>query len=328
MRAWRVWAASAVVGVVVGVPATAISSPSYPVPWTFAAAVPAGAVNGPDVAPPGANTACRPSSAHPEPVVLVHGLFADQSDNWQTIAPFLADNGYCVYSLTYGNDASGQPPFDRFGGLADMAVSAQELAAFVDHVLAETGAAKVDIVGHSEGGTMPDYYLKALGGAAKVDHFVALSGVLHGTTFWGLSTLYALGAAYGYSQQFSTGVAQFCTSCLEFLSGSSFMQQLDAPTPGSCPYDGAAVDGVRYTSIATDNDELVRPPTSDFIDPRCNGFDGIGVDDILVQQQCPLDQADHLSIAADPVVGEDILNALQPGRDGPVPCVLVLPAVG
>ena len=328
MRAWRVWAAAAVVGVVVGLPVAAISSPSYPVPWTFAAAVPAGAVNGPDVAPPGSNVACRPSAAHPEPVVLVHGLFADQSDNWQTISPFLADNGYCVYSLTYGNDASKPVPFDRFGGLSDMEASAGQLAAFVDKVLSETGAAKVDIVGHSEGGTMPDYYLKFLGGSADVDHFVALSGVMHGTDFWGLSSLESLGTAYGYSQQFSAGVAQFCASCLEFLTSSSFIHSLDAPTAGSCPYDGAAVDGVRYTSIATDNDELVRPPTSDFIDSRCNGVAGIGVDDILVQKQCPLDQADHLSIAADPVVGQDILNALQPGRDGPVPCVAVLPAVG
>ena len=302
MRAWRVWTASAVVGVVVGLPVAAISSPSYPVPWTFAAAVPAGAMNGPDVAPPGSNIGCKPSAAHPEPVVLVHGLFADQSDNWQTISPFLADNGYCVYSLTYGNDASNQVPFNRFGGLADMESSADQLASFVNKVLSETGAAKVDIVGHSEGGTMPDYYLKFLGGSAKVDHFVALSGVMHGTDFWGLSSLETLGSGYGYSQQFSAGVAQFCASCLEFLTSSSFMHSLDAPTAGSCPYDGAAVNGVRYTSIATGNDELVRPPTSDFIDQRCNGVAGIGVDDILVQKQCPLDQSDHLAIAADPVV--------------------------
>lgn len=328
MRVWRVWAAAAVVGAVVALPAVAASAPSYPVPWTFAAAIPAGAENGPDVPPPGSDIPCTPSAAHPDPVVLVHGLGADQNDNWQTISPFLADNGYCVYSLTYGNDTAEPAPFDRFGGLGDMAASAQQLASFVDHVLSETGAAKVDLVGHSEGGTMPDYYLKFLGGAAKVDHFVALSGVMHGTDFWGLASLYALGAAYGYSQQFGTAISQFCASCTEFLTGSTFMQNLDAPSASTCPYDGAAVDGVSYTSIATDNDELVQPGTSDFIDPRCNGVGGIGVDDILLQQQCPLDQADHLAIAADPVAAQDILNALEPGRDAPVTCTVVLPAIG
>ena len=146
---------------------------------------------------------------------------------------------------------------------------------FVDWVLAATHAPKVDIVGHSEGGTMPDYYIKFLGGSQVVAKFVMLSGVPHGTTFWGLSDLYDLAAAYGFSSQ-ANALASFCGSCTEFLTGSSFMKALDAPnaqaTAGeaaTCPYDGAAVDGVSYTSIATEYDELVRPYNSDFIDPRC-----------------------------------------------------------
>jgi hypothetical protein len=305
------------------------------VPWTFAAAVPAGAEDGPDVPPPGSDVPCTPSAAHPLPVVLVHGLAADQSDNWQTMAPFLADNGYCVYSLTYGNNASAPRPFDQIGGLTDMGASAHVLAAFVQSVLAQTHATKVDIVGHSEGGTMPDYYLKFLGGSRYVAHFVAISGVLHGTDFWGLSDLYQLGAAYGYGSD-AAAFGSFCESCLEFLTGSTFMQTLDAPnataTPteaATCPDDGAAVDGVSYTSLATDNDELVRPPTSDFIDPRCDSARyGISVDNILMQDQCPTDQADHLSMAADPVVAQDILNALDPAHQHHVVCSVVLPAVG
>ncbi len=320
-----------------GLASAAPSAPHYPVVWSFLpTAIVAASENGPDVPPPGSDVPCKPSAEHPYPVVLVHGLAADQNDNWQTMAPFLADNGYCVYSLTYGNDTSEPRPVDQIGGLADMATSARQLAAFVDQVLAETHAPKVDIVGHSEGGTMPDYYLKFLGGSKVVAHFVMLSGVLHGTTLWGLSDLYALGAAYGYSAEESALVASFCASCTEFLVGSSFITTLDAPNAhatadeaATCPYDGAAVDGVSYTSIATENDELVRPYTSDFIDPRCaGGRFGIGVDNIVVQDQCHLDEADHLAIASDPVAAQDVLNALDPAHPRRVHCTLTLPAVG
>jgi pimeloyl-ACP methyl ester carboxylesterase len=315
---------------------SASSAPHYPVVWSFLPTAAVSALeNGPDAAPPGANVPCVPSAAHPDPVILVHGLGGDQNDNWQTMSPFLADNGYCVFSLTYGNMASRSRPFDEIGGLTDMTKSAQDLATFVDWVMAATHAAKVDIVGHSEGGTMPDYYIKFLGGSQVVAKFVMLSGVLHGTTFWGLSDLNELGAAYGFGSQ-ANALASFCGSCTQFLTGSSFIKTLDAPNAqakageaATCPYDGAAVDGVSYTSIATEYDELVRPDNSDFIDPRCaTAGDGIGVDNITVQRQCPSDLADHLSIESDQVAAQDVLNALDPSGAQPVHCTLTLPAIG
>lgn len=315
---------------------SASPAPHYPVVWSFLPTAAASALeNGPEAAPPGSNVPCVPSAAHPDPVILVHGLAGNQNDNWQTMSPFLADQGYCVFSLTYGNMASLSRPFDEIGGLADMTKTAHDLAAFVDRVLAATGAQKVDIVGHSEGGTMPDYYLKFLGGSRVVAKFVMLSGVPHGTSFWGLSDLYDLAAAYGFTSE-ANALASFCASCTQFLTGSSFMQTLDAPnaraTAGeaaTCPYDGAAVDNVSYTSIATEYDELVRPYDSDFMDPRCaTAGDGIGVDNITVQQQCPSDLADHLSIEADPVAAQDVLNALDPSAAKPVHCALTLPAIG
>ena len=38
--------------------------------------------------------------------------------------------------------------------------SAKELAAFVAKVRGSTGAAKVDLIGHSQGTLMPNYYVK------------------------------------------------------------------------------------------------------------------------------------------------------------------------
>jgi len=325
-------------GAVTGPGRSAGAAPApYPVLWSFLpTAALAAAENGPEVAPPGSNVPCSPSAEHPDPVILVHGLAADQNDNWQALSPFLADNGYCVYSLTYGNMTSDPRPLDELGALTDMAASAEELAVFVEQVQTATHASKVDIVGHSEGGTVPDYYLKFLGGSTAVAHFVTLSGVIHGTRLGGLAELYDLGAAYGFSPEETALAGPLCTACTQMFTGSAFMVSRDAPNAqaspteaATCPYDGAAVDGVSYTSLATQYDELVQPYTSDFIDPRCAGrTSGIGVDNIVVQHQCVTDLADHVDISADPVAAQDVLNALDPAKAQPVRCVLTLPTVG
>src|SRR4051794_41666368 len=92
-------AATLALGLSVG---TASAGTQYPVPYNFAANIVA-AVTQPGTPPPGSNNwSCKPSRAHPEPVVLVHGLLANMTDNWQTMSPLLANHGYCVYALTYG----------------------------------------------------------------------------------------------------------------------------------------------------------------------------------------------------------------------------------
>src|SRR5438552_3308222 len=61
----------------------------------------------------------------------------------------------------------------------------------VYRVLAAPGVSQVDLVGHSQGGMLPQYYVKFLGGAATVHELVALSPDSHGTTLDGLDTLAA-----------------------------------------------------------------------------------------------------------------------------------------
>lgn len=293
--------------------AAASSAPNYPVPYTFTADILA-SPSGPNTPPPGANNwSCRPSAADPYPVILVHGLFANETDNWQTYGPLLADNGYCVFTLTYGNDLSTQAPLDNVGGLAPMEQSAEVLSGFVDQVLAATGASKVDIVGHSEGATMPYWYIKFDGGATKVARMVGLAPVVHGTdTAIGAAVIDELLTAFGGSSAEEAAVAQACQSCAEFAPDSSFIEQLDA--------GGVAVPGVVYTQIMTRYDELVVPYTNGMVvAPNSTN--------IVVQDQCSLDFADHVALAADPVAAQDVLNALDPATAQPVPCVPVAPVI-
>ncbi len=277
----------------------------YPVPYSFLPFAVTGGLNLQD-GPPGANDwTCQPSATHPEPVVLVHGLLGNGNTNWQTYGPLLANEGYCVYALTYGVLPHSTIPLSLLGGLTPIEDSAVEVGAFVDKVLAATHATRVDIVGHSEGTVVPDYYAKYLDGASKIDKYISLAPLWHGTDPLGTSALTTLGMPAGAQSAASNSFG-------EMSPGSAFLAKLRS---GGTP----AVAGISYTNIVTRYDELVSPYTSG-IEP--------GMTNIVVQNQCRLDLTEHFEIAADPVAAADVLNALDPAHPRPVPCRLVLPFVG
>ncbi len=282
---------------------------TLPVNYDFATGALAGFLF-PQTPPPGAdNFGCQPSPAHPDPVILVNGTFANQDDNWQAASPLLANHGYCVFTFNYGGSSASSV----VQGTGDIAASAGQLASFVTRVRAATGAAKVDLVGHSQGGMMPRYYLKFLGGAAFVNRLVALAPSNHGTTLDGLTALVrAFGAVFG-SGLVNGALNALCTACVQQEAGSAFLASLNA--------GGDTVAGVSYTVIESRNDEVVTPYTSAFLS-------GPGVTNITLQNQCGLDQTDHLEIAADPVALADVLNALDPAHPVRVPCLVVLPITG
>jgi triacylglycerol esterase/lipase EstA (alpha/beta hydrolase family) len=302
MRLGR-WATCVVCAAALLLAGTAASAAvTYPVPYSFAAGVTAETLR-PGSSPSGSNDwSCHPSTAHPYPVVLVHGTFGDMTDSWQALSPLLANAGYCVFALNYGG-AAGNP----IQATGDIPTSAAQLASFVSRVLAATGAPQVDIVGHSQGGMMPRWYLKFLGGASLVHTLVGLAPSNHGTTVDGLATLTASSPGFG------SALDAFCVACTQQLAGSSFLATLNA--------GGDTVPGPTYTVIETKDDEVVTPYTSAFLT-------GPAVTNIVVQQQCATDFADHLAIIYDRVALADVLHALDPSDTAPIPCALVLPGVG
>ena len=232
--------------------------------------------------PPGANVACTPTAAHPYPVVLVHGTFGNRFDSWQLFSPALKAAGYCVYALDYGS-YNGSGVFGIYG-VGPIERSAQQLADFVRDVRAKTGAAKVDIVGHSQGGMMPRYFIKNLGGAAVVDDLVGLSPSNHGT-----------------SNPFAVPAGVTCPACAQQATGSAFLRALNSgdESPGD----------VSYTNLVTRYDEVVIPYTSGYLAPAAQ------VTNLTLQDKCPSDTTEHLRIIYDPVALQLTLNAL--GRSGP-----------
>ncbi|GHC71804.1 esterase/lipase family protein [Streptomyces flavofungini] len=235
---------------------------------------------------------CRPSAAHPNPVVLVHGTGVNLGANWVKMGPTLANEGHCVYAFNYGMGS----PFDlggRVGGLTGVAKSAGTMSAFVDKVLAATGAQKVNVLGHSQGGMMPNYYIKRLGGAQKVDRLVALAPTNHGTT---LSGLVNLGKALGV-----LGIVNGAFDHLNLQGlkdqqeGSDFQRALWA--------DGDTVPGVRYTVIATKYDLIASPYRNGFLK-------GDHVRNIVVQDQCPKNPVGHVGLFTDGPTTQNVVNAL------------------
>ena len=60
-------------------------------------------LDAPNSSPPGVDVAdCHPRAAHPYPVILLPGTSYTVAETWQALGPILANAGYCVYGLNYG----------------------------------------------------------------------------------------------------------------------------------------------------------------------------------------------------------------------------------
>jgi len=290
------FAASAVALVTMGLTSAPAGASGLPVP-TGSTAVTEALANyllSPDAVTGANNWFCRPSAAHPYPVVLVPATAANVGFNWVTYSPALVNAGYCVFSFNYGQTI----PLFPADGLGDIAASAQTLSSFVNLVLSVTGARQVDLVGHSQGGMMPNYYLKFLGGAPKVHVFVGLAPSNHGTTLDGLVNLGNNLGILGVVNSFFN--VTNLPGLYEQEQGSAFQTHLFA--------GGDTVAGPRYVVIETDHDEVVTPYTNAFLT-------GPNVTNILLQNQCPSDPVAHIGMFDDGVALQDTLNAL--GADSP-----------
>jgi len=247
-----------------------------------------------NASPRGANVPCTPSAAHPYPVVLTEGTFASMYNSFGAIAPDLVNNGYCVYAFNYGQTL----PFTGFFAMGDIRLSASQLSAEVNRVLSATGASKVDIVGWSQGGMMPRYYINELGGASKVNMLVGFAPSNYGTNLDGLTNLLADLGVLGLDTAL---LSITCDACVQQIQGSNFLMNLNqAPTTA----------GVKYIVIETNHDEVVTPYTNAFLPA------GPNVQNITLQNQCSQDASDHLSIAYDSNALQDMINVLGPDAPG------------
>ncbi|SCF42035.1 lipase family alpha/beta hydrolase [Micromonospora mirobrigensis] len=199
------------------------------------------------------------AAANANPVVVVGGLIG-VSIAYEPIAARLRADGYRVWIYQLPNL-----------GFGDIRQSAQSLRGFVDQVRASTGAAKVDLVTHSEGGLVSRWYVKFLGGADVVQHYVSLGTPQQGTYVANIINFVGLGSCAGI------------VACQQMSIGSDFLGTLNGgdDTPGA----------VRWTTVRTWQDELVRPVG--------NAVLADGATNVSIQAWCPLRVVGHLGLVLD-----------------------------
>ncbi|MDT0531774.1 alpha/beta fold hydrolase [Micromonospora sp. DSM 115977] len=222
------------------------------------------------------NTAAEfAAAAAGNPVIVVGGLSGIASA-YGPLASRLRVDGYRVWVYQLPNL-----------GLGDIPTSARAFSSFVGQIRASTGAAKVDIVAHSEGGLVSRYFIKSLGGTSSVGRYVSLGTPQYGTYVANIVKFLGLGSCAGI------------VACQQMSIGSSFLAGLNDgdDTPGT----------VRWTAVRTLQDELVRP-----VD---NATLADGATNVLIQSACPLRVVGHLGLVLDGTTYTVIRQAL---RDEPI----------
>lgn len=262
-------ATAAAVALVLAVPATADPGPGDP-PWSVPVEELAASVD-----------CVGEAAADVEPVVLVHGTFTEGHEQYAWNYELrLADEAipYCV--VTYP---------DR--GMGDMQVSAEHVAYAVQEAARTFGSDAVDLVGHSQGASMPRWAIRYWPSVqALLDDVVLHAGPNHGTTV--AAAVDPLGRGKN-------------PSSWQFEPGSDFNWYVNQgdETPGDAD----------YTSIYATTDELVQPSYGPDATAILDGAVNVNVNEV-----CPGRVVDHLTLGTtDAFVMALTVDALR--RPGPAP---------
>ncbi|KAI0509653.1 Alpha/Beta hydrolase protein [Xylaria bambusicola] len=253
---------------------------------------------------PANNFSCK--SSH-NPVVMLHGLSASREVDLNLLQYELNDRGYCTFSSTYG----AHPIPSWIGGLTDMTKSAAQIADFIREVKRKTGAAKVDIVGHSEGGVQSIYVPMTQAGIAEiVEHVVALGPAIHGATYFGFTDLWYIGGDLTRALVGQVLDVVGCPACDQLAVDGLVTKQFASAAKIAQP-------GNKVTVIGSTKDTLVPVEVST--------IDEADVKNVLVQTTCPDDPVGHAGLAWDKSVWRLIVNALEETDEEVYKCEKGLP---
>ncbi|KAF8942416.1 hypothetical protein BGZ47_006481 [Haplosporangium gracile] len=245
---------------------------------------------------------CKPLEGR-RPVILVHAtLFTKES--WAIFGPAIAEQGYCVYSLTYGRYWKTLLPM--VGAIAPAVDNAKEVGAFAEKVLEATGASQADFVGHSQGGVLPRYWVQYQGGKGKMHTMIGLSAINHGTSWQGLAPILEKLKGMVKFLTFNVDIVTKAAPALQdIMSTSKFVKDLNV--------HGETLPDVFQANIVTKYDEIVSPYKSSF-------QSGPGVVNVVLQDLCEFAYVEHTLMVASKTTLRWVLNQLDPSTASPANC--------
>lgn len=210
----------------------------------------------------------------------------------------------------------GRPPSRSFSskGVADIRVSAPEVASQIDYVRAATGAAKVNLVGYSQGALLAKLYQQVHGSPENVARVINIGGNVHGTTLGGIAG-------------FLNFIAGAAPSMLSFFAGTSTLQQVrgsEIITEADKYPDTVA--GISYTSIFSPGDTTVTPSDAS----RLVAVPGADVVNLDVGEVCGISPAHHKLIQDPTVIGQLIwgLTRAEGAQPDPSTCLVSAAELG
>jgi triacylglycerol lipase len=175
------------------------------------------------------------------------------------------------------------------GGVEDLRDQAGTVGRLADQQLSG-GAPSVDVVGYSSGGVVSRIWAEELGGAGVARRVVTLGSPHHGTR------------AAGFAAALGPNVCP--EACRQLVPGSDLLSTLEE-TP----------DGPVWTTVWTDQDQVVTPPASAQLDGAVN---------VKVQDVCAGARIGHGQLTSDPLVIGLVLLALDveplAAAPGPTQC--------
>ncbi|MFT3695350.1 MAG: alpha/beta fold hydrolase [Kofleriaceae bacterium] len=161
------------------------------------------------------------ADAESPPVLLIHGFLGTRGSMYM-LERRLVEDGFVVVSFNIGTL-----------NVRDIRRSAFMIHRKIERILAQTPSQKIDIIGHSMGGLIGLYYIKKLGGHARVRKLVMMGTPANGT--WAaLAGVVTLGL--------------WSTSSWQLLPRSRFLDEL---------HQGPLPPGVEVTTIAAARDWVV-----------------------------------------------------------------------
>lgn len=213
-----------------------------------------------------------PASA--TPVLLVHGTGVTSKENWHTYVPWLRSSGRGVCTVELVKR-----------GTVDLQRSVERVV-YAIRLIAKRHRGRIDVIGHSQGGTQLIYAVKFWPDLAHlVDDYVGLAPLLQKSMFGDLRCQTSCGEPIQQTRSDSQWLGAF----------------LAHPLPA----------GPSYTTVASRYDEVVVPaPQSSHLD---------GARNIVLQDVCgPQKYGDHYTLAVDGTTSDIVLDALDhPGPADP-----------